>query len=293
MRASVSMAEASIGHLRRRIAEIEHRAVECTPLSRTSADAKSGSSGLESRSLVPFTINRLDNLLGGGLRRAALHEIRSNESRDAAAATGFTAAVLARLGRKARPVLWIVESASAQEVGYPFASGLARFGLLPSQLVVAHTATPGDALWVFEEGLRCSGLSAVVTEIRGNPRQLDLTASRRLALRAREHGVMGLLLRQTGCTEPGAVTTRWLVSARPAAVTDDFGAGIGNPAWRLTLERNRLGGTGTFDVEWNHERQTFVASDAPAHPLPVAAVSFDRSVAPSDVGEIVALAKAS
>jgi protein ImuA len=295
MRESVFMAEASIGDLRRRIAEIERRPVEFVELSSSPVSpAASRVVGSGKRSCIPFGITRLDRQLCGGLRRAALHEIRSNESRDAAAATGFAVAILAQLGSNAkRPILWIVESASAQEAGFPYASGLARFGLLPSQLIVACTANPVDALWVFEEGLRCCGLAAVLTEIRGNPHQLDLTASRRLALRAREHGVMGLLLRQTDWTWPSAATTRWLVTARPAAITDDFTSGIGDPAWRVTLERNRLGGTGTFDLEWNHERQTFIASDTKAHSLLVAPVSSNRSAAPSDVGQVVALARAS
>jgi hypothetical protein len=48
---------------------------------------------------------------------------------------------------------------------------------------------------------------------------------------------MGLLLRQTARVEPGAAATRWLVAPRPAATTDDYPEGIGNPAWRLTLEK--------------------------------------------------------
>jgi hypothetical protein len=48
-------------------------------------------------SLLPFAIPRLDRILGGGLRKAALHEIRSGESRDAASATGFAVGMLAGL----------------------------------------------------------------------------------------------------------------------------------------------------------------------------------------------------
>lgn len=263
--------------------------------------------------LLPFAIPHLDAALGGGLRLAALHEIRSGESRDAGAATGFAVAVLSRLaaqeagrtegptGKQAsNPILWIVESAAAHETGFPYAAGLARFGLSAGRLIVVQVKKPEDALWVFEEGLRCRGLAAVVAELRGNPRKLDLTASRRLALRAGADGVMGLMLRQSSRPEPGAATTRWLVAPRPAAATDDYPAGIGDPAWRLTLERNRFGTTGTFDVEWNHDRGTFAApaaaappAPAPAHPLPVAAVSFDRPPAPADVGQGVALRRAS
>lgn len=296
MRASVLMAEADIGRLRRRIAEIERRAAETVVL--PPAPHSAGSSGeKEDRgdrrpAVVPFAIPRIDRALGGGLRRAALHEIRSSESRNVAAATGFATALLARLRHDdARPILWIVESAAAHDAGMPYAAGLRRFGLSAAGLILVRVANPIDALWVFEEGLRCRGLSAVLAEIAGNPRQLDLTASRRLTLRAREHGVMGLLLHQTDRIEPGAAATRWLVAPRPAVVTENYPSGIGDPAWRLTLERNRFGTTGVFDVEWNHERGTFAA--APAHSVPVAPLSFDRPLAPPDIGEVVALRRAS
>ncbi len=58
---------------------------------------------------LPFAIPKLDALLAGGLRCAALHELRVAESRDAAAMTGFAAAILARLGENdPRPILWIL-----------------------------------------------------------------------------------------------------------------------------------------------------------------------------------------
>jgi protein ImuA len=224
-------------------------------------------------------------------------------------------------------VLWIVERAAADEAGSIHGRGLEQFGFDPRRLILVRLKMARDALWVFEEGLRCHGLSAVITEIRGYPRLLDLTASRRLALRAREHGVMGLLLRQSGTTQAGATqagatqagatqagatqagatgggahhadasTTRWLVAPRPATADADDPAGIGNPAWRLTLERNRTGIPGTFDMEWNHARRTFalLASapaefiDRPAHPLPVVSPPFDGPAASPGRGKVVAL----
>jgi protein ImuA len=250
--------------------------------------------------LLPLGIAAIDTALCGGLRRDALHEIRSSVVRDAAAATGFAVAVLSRLATADdRPLLWIVEQAAAGEGGLPYGVGLARFGLDPRRLIVVRVARPLDALWVCEEGLGCRGLAAVLVEIRGHPRLLDLTASRRLALRARAGGVTGLLLRQSLAEpEPGAAFTRWLVAPRPAAVLDDDPAGIGQPVWRLTLERNRRGATGAFDVEWDHGRRCFAAAGAaagaaPAHPRPVAAVPVDRPPSPPDAGTVVAFQRAS
>src|SRR3954471_5178197 len=104
--------------------------------------------------LLPLAIARLDMLLAGGLRRDTLHEIRSTLSRDNGAATGFAVAVLARLARAdPRPILWIVEGASAEEAGAPYGRGLDGLGLDPRRLIVVRVQRPIDALWVAEEGL--------------------------------------------------------------------------------------------------------------------------------------------
>lgn len=252
------------------------------------------------KTVLPFAISNLDCVLAGGLRRTALHEMRCAESRDTAAMTGFAVAVLSRLAvEDDRPILWIVEAAAMSEAGFPYGAGLDRFGLDIRRLIVVRVAKAADALWVFEEGLRCRGLAAVLTEIRGHPRLLDLTASRRLALRAREHGVMGLLLRQSDRVLPGAANTRWLVTPQPATASPEYPAGIGHPAWRLTLERNRQGATGVFNVEWNHDKRSFASlaetfrEAGPPLPRPVSPLSRDRPAASSDMGKIVALAVSS
>jgi len=276
MRASVIMAGEAFADLRREIARIEQTAAIPPP---AKADP-----------LLPFAIPDLDARLGGGLRRAALHELRAAESRNAAALTGFAAAILARLAaHDSRPVIWIVEKAAGGENGFPYGNGLSTFGLDPQRLVVVRVSRPRDVLWACEEALRCAGLTAVVAELSGNPRLLDLTASRRLALRAAESGVTGLLLRASASVEPGAATTRWLVAPLPSSVDPDYPEGIGRPAWRLTLERNRGGATGIFDLEWNHEQHSFaLAGAAAAHPRPVPSVSRDRPSPPPDAGPLVA-----
>jgi protein ImuA len=243
--------------------------------------------------VLPFGIAPLDGMLAGGLRRNALHEIRGETTGDASAATGFATAILARLSvENSRPILWVMEAAAIREAGLPYGAGLDRFGLDSSQLIIVRVRRPGEALWAFEEGLRCAGLAAVIAEIRGAPRKLDLTASRRLALRARESGVMGLLLRQASPAEPGAALTRWLVSPRPAGTLDEFPIGIGRPAWRLVLERNRFGMTGSLDVEWDHGTSRFVRA-APTLSLSRPPLSLDRPLSPPAARPGLALRKAS
>jgi len=188
-----------------------------------------------------------------------------------------------------------MESAAGREAGLPYGRGFDHLGLDAKRLILVRARRADEALWVCEEGLRCRGLAAVLAEIRGSPRALDLTASRRLALRARDNKVMGLLLRQAASAEPGAEATRWLVAPRPAAITDDFSPGIGNPVWRLVLERSRTGRTGSCDLEWDHGTRRFasVRRFAPALPVPRPAVSVDRPPLPAEAGTVVALRRAS
>jgi protein ImuA len=274
------MARDTFARLSRQIAEIEGRPV-CLPAH---------------RALLPLGVRSLDAMLSGGLRRDALHEIRCETTRDSVAAAGFAVALLARLAKSDhRPFMLVSEAGALDEAGHPYGPGLDRFGLDPAKLVVVRSRRPAETLWAFEEALRCRALAAVLAEIRGHRRQFDLTAGRRLALRAHESGVMGLLLRQAGAAEPGAATTRWLVAPRPAAILDDFAAGIGRPTWRLVLERNRNGRTGIFDLEWNHDSRAFAVAEPirPALSLSRASLSGDRPHPSADARTIVAFRRAS
>jgi protein ImuA len=306
MRASVFMAREMYAQLARRIAEIEGRPrpedgagsvsaiIPPTGPEAHPAPARQLLSPRRGGAVLPLGIAGLDRQLGGGMRRNALHEIRAAETRDASAAGGFAMALLARLAAcDDRPVLLVIEEEAAREGGQPYGPGLDQFGLDPARLVVVRTRRPEETLWVFEEGLRCAGLAAVLGELRGHPKTLDLTASRRLALRARESGVMGLLLRQAAAAEPGAAMTRWRVSPRPAASVDDFTEGIGRPVWRLDLERNRAGPAGRFDLEWDHGALRFaIAADAPALLVAGAALPLDRPHLAHAPGTVVALRRA-
>lgn len=278
MRASVFMAGDGFARLRREIAAIEGNPATLPG----------------HRALLPFGVSRLDRMLSGGLRRDALHEIRGGTTRDSGAAAGFAIAILARLARADhRPFLLVAEAGALGEAGHPYGPGLDRFGIDPRRLVLVKTRRASETLWVFEEALRCRGVGAVLAEIRGHPRELDLTASRRLALRTRDSEVMGLLLRQAGAAEPGAAATRWHVAPRPASTLDDFTLGIGRPSWRLALERNRAGPTGIFDLEWNHDSRAFAPARSPALSLSRASASADRPDPPAAAGTTMAYRRAS
>ena len=91
----------------------------------------------------------------------------------------------------------------------------------------------------FEEGLRCRDLAFVLGEIAGNPRALDLTATRRLGLASERHGVPLWLVRLDARRDLSSARMRW--DARSAASPPPRwnGQAPGTPAWHAELFRAR------------------------------------------------------
>ncbi len=201
----------------------------------------------------------VDAALGGGLARAALHEVAAARGGDPAAALGFSLGVAARAAATGR-VLWVLEGAAAGEAGALYGPGLDGYGLPARRLVVVAVRRPVEALWAMEEGLRTPGLAAVVAELLdGGP--ADLTASRRLSLAARAGGGLGLLVLHRPAPGPSAAVTRWRAAA--AAGPPDRHGGLGPPAATLALTRNRRGPCGTFTIEWDSHAGRFADLPAP------------------------------
>ncbi len=220
-------------------------------------------------------IASLDALLGGGLPLATLHEVRASESRDGGAASGFALALVTRLIETSgvASILWISQADARREAGFLYAPGLVRLGLDPARVVEVAARTQNEALWAFEAALSCNGLGAAICELR--QASLDLSATRRCALRAREAGVTGFLLRLGSYAEPSAAELRFRVASLPAGAIGRFPAGIGRMAWRLALEKNRGGPTGAFALEWNAYERSFAERGegrrhADPQPLPAA-----------------------
>lgn len=184
------------------------------------------------KSVLPFGITDLDSRLpGGGLVLGALHEIAGggNGAVDGAAAALFAAGIAARTKGK---VLWVITRPDL------FAPALAQAGLAPDRVIYVEAGNDKTVLACLEEGLRHGGLGAVVGEIS----RLDMTASRRLQLCAKESGTIGVALRrwrrQTDAADfgqPTAGATRWRVSIMPAATLPV--PGVGRHRWLLELIR--------------------------------------------------------
>ena len=106
-----------------------------------------------------------------------------------------------------RPWLWVQDKAALRLSGRPYRPGLPAH--LRHRLIHVAAATPEDALFALEEGLRCRDLAFVVGEIAGNPRALDFTASRRLSLAAEKHGTALWLVRLDARADLGSARMRW------------------------------------------------------------------------------------
>ncbi len=238
--------------------------------------------------VLPFGVAAIDRALpGGGLALGAVHEIlgAGGDEEDGAAAAGFAAGILARLGPMGGtgPVLWCLRRPDL------YGPGLMAHGLDPARLVLVRARRDDDILWAVEEGLRSgltsgltSGLAAVVGEIG----HLPMVASRRLQLAAERSGVTALLLRRwrnaaeaaAERDQPSAALTRWRVAALPSAeIADEPGAnksGLGRPRWRVALLRCRGGAPDAWNVE---------VADATGH-VSLSAELADRPAAPARVG---------
>lgn len=298
-----AMAQEALCRLRRDIARMEGRLADEDRLVLNAAGAAGEAGGPLSlkprrrRGRLTLGVTHLDSALGGGLPLATLHEVRADQSRDGGAAAGFVLALAARLASAGGEpsLMWISEADLRREAGRLYAPGLAALGLDPVRIVEVAARTETEALWAFEAALGCSGVGIAVCELRET--SLDLAATRRAALRARDHGVTGFLLRLASRAEATAADIRFAVAPAPAGTIGRFAAGIGRIAWGLTLEKNRSGPTGAFSVEWKPHERCFdepggepgtgwefgperEEGDAIAHSQPLSAAPSDRPADP-------------
>lgn len=202
----------------------------------------------------------LDAALGGGLPRGALHEVHGGAPGAHGVLLGFAAALAGALvgglaGGLGGPVLWVRQDMSVREGGRLHAPGCAELGLDPDRIVLVEAADAAGVLRAAEDGLRQAGAGVVIAEPWGAARVLDLTATRRLALRAAERGALALLLRPGAEPEPSAAATRWHVA--PAGSASPLPFGLGAPAFALELARNRFGPTGRWIVEFDADARRF------------------------------------
>jgi protein ImuA len=134
-----------------------------------------------------------------------------------------------------RAWLWVQDKAALRLGGRPYRAGLPQS--LRHRLIHVAAASPEDALFAIEEGLRCRDLAFVIGEIAGNPRALGLTASRRLSLAAEKHEVPLWLVRLGSARDLGSARMRWEARAAPSRRPRWNPYSPGAPAWHAELFR--------------------------------------------------------
>jgi protein ImuA len=146
---------------------------------------------------------------------------------------GWAGFLLAQIDT-AKPVLWVQDRMAILESGRIHPPGL------PSQdLIHIEARDARDALWAIEEGVRCSALSSVIGEIWGDPRALDFTATRRLAVASERSGVPCWLVRLGGTANLSGARMRWRIASAPSLLNQLDPRAPGTPAWDAELFRAR------------------------------------------------------
>jgi protein ImuA len=199
----------------------------------------------EKHARVPLGCDGADLALKGGLKKGALHEIFSVPGHETAA-TGFALAAALRIS-SGKPLLWIRQDFSALEQGELAATGLMELGCDPSRLLILRVTDAESAVRAAGDALVCTALGAILIEISGEAKILNLVTSRRLTLATAQHGVPAFLLRFWAQPDSSAAETRWLIGSAHSPTHDD---NWGKPRFETDLVRNRHGNTGRWVMEW-------------------------------------------
>jgi protein ImuA len=168
---------------------------------------------------------------------------------------GWAGFLLAQLDAE-KPLLWVQERMAILESGRVHPPGLASRNLIH---VEARDAR--DALWAMEEGVRCSSLSAVIGEIWGDPKALDFTATRRLAVASEKSGTPCWLVRLGGTANLSGARMRWRLASAPSMFNPLDARAPGLPTWDAELFRARGMPPGRWSLA--HEADRFHLVTAP------------------------------
>jgi protein ImuA len=206
--------------------------------------------GAVSAQVRPATLDRLPGGLGERWRLPAppsptLCELFATHPRDG----GWAGFLLAQMDTD-KPLLWVQDRMAILESGRIHPPGL------PSQnLIHVEARDARDALWAMEEGVRCACLSAVIGELWGDPRALDFTATRRLAVASERSGTPCWLVRLGGHANLSGARMRWRIASASSLSNPLDPRAPGMAAWDAELFRGR----GIPPGRWNitHEADRF------------------------------------
>ncbi|MEO8455298.1 MAG: recA-like protein [Sphingomicrobium sp.] len=174
-----------------------------------------------------------------------LSELFAAHPRDA----GWAGFLMAQVDTS-EPILWVQERMAILEGGRIYPPSL------PIQnLIHVEARDASAAMWAMEEGVRCSALSCVIGEIWADPRVLDFTATRRLAVASERSGTPCWLVRLGGTANLSGARMRWRLASAPSLANELDPRAPGVPAWNAELFRARGHPPGRWSV--THEAGLF------------------------------------
>jgi protein ImuA len=182
--------------------------------------------------------------------RPTLSELFSAHPRDG----GWAGFLLAQIGTS-KPILWVQDRMAILESGRIHPPGLPT-----SDLIHVEARDARDALWAMEEGVRCAALSCVIGELWGDPKALDFTATRRLAVAAERSGVPCWLVRLGGTANLSGARMRWRIASASSLTNPLDPRASGSPAWDAELFRARGSPPGRWSVAHEADRFHLVAA---------------------------------
>ena len=146
---------------------------------------------------------------------------------------GWAGFLLAQIDHRQAPAVGPGPHGDPRERARPSA------GAAVANLIHVEARDAKDALWAMEEGVRCSALSSVIGELWGDPRALDFTATRRLAVASERSGMPCWLVRLGGTANLSGARMRWRIGCAPSLLNPLDPRAPGAPAWDAELFRAR------------------------------------------------------
>lgn len=247
-------------------------------LSRLRLGSPDASDNLLRAGKLPLGIACVDQWLGGGLAVDGLHEAYAASMEDGVAAIGFALALAwMRAEDSGKPLVWLRQRGRPS---IPYGPGLKQMGIAPEQVTLLTLPDAKSLLRAASDCARDGAPAALVIEMAGRQKLLDLTASRRLLLAIQRSGAMLLLVRLGVEPSPSAAHTRWSVASAPSRALPANAPGA--PAFNLVLMRHKGGRDGlNLNLEWNRDTARFTERKAPD----IAPLSGDRlAMAPGGTG---------
>ena len=168
----------------------------------------------------------------------AIHEFQYKDKESMVTTSGFIAGITSSFIKKNGVIVWISKDQNI------FPPSLSLFGIKPEHVIFIQLEKETERLWVMEEALKCSGITAVVGECG----MLSFTVSRRFQLAVEKSGVTGFIIREKRANTTASLT-KWEVHSLPSYMDKNL-PGIGFPMLHVSLLKVRNGKPTSWELTW-------------------------------------------